>query len=80
MQTPVTTMIFDNVQELLWTGNDYVWEILKPGRRDWALANGNTRAELHPSMAPNFSDTHHSKRIPPLKVRSARYSSMKKVS
>ncbi|EKJ70854.1 hypothetical protein FPSE_09006 [Fusarium pseudograminearum CS3096] len=23
MQTPVTTMIFDNVQELLWTGNDY---------------------------------------------------------
>jgi len=24
MPTPVTTMTFDNSQELLWTGNDYV--------------------------------------------------------
>jgi hypothetical protein len=79
MSTPVTTMTFDTTQELLWTGNDYVWEDPKPGGRGWTLANGNLRVELHPSTAPNFSDIHHSRRIPPPRVRFARYSSMRKV-
>jgi PAB-dependent poly(A)-specific ribonuclease subunit 2 len=30
MPTPVTTMAFDNSQELLWTGNDYVRAVSQP--------------------------------------------------
>src|SRR6478609_558403 len=78
MPTPVTTMTFDTSYELLWTGNDYVRKDQRAGGCGWAVANANSRVELHPSTAPTLSDTPHSRRILLPRVQFVKYSSTTK--
>ena len=85
LHTAVTTLAFDNLQELLWTGNEFVRDPRVTDeaitRRERATANPRAhRAESRRSTAPSSSNTLRFERTPPAKVPSSSFCSMKRAS
>ena len=76
VSTVASTVAFDDLQELVWAGNEYVREpfihVFARGQSALLIRKRNfTRDELLLSTARSCNDTRQSARIHPLKEQSA---------